>query len=138
MNARNIVPLLIVVVASAGALLSTADHHEAAQLPDHHHNAILEGHNDHHDAFDHHDDVAVADMLHHAATHLDTAGAIPDSYVALPSWKPSWELRWMDFHHGDHAVRLYHATDHHHPETRFVIAVDDTEHDVVQHWMSVQ
>jgi hypothetical protein len=138
MNARHIVLPVLIVVASAGALLSTASHTENARQPDHHHNAIIENHSDHHYQFDHHDDVALEDMLHHAATHLDTAIAVSGSYVALPDWKPSWELRWMDFQHGDHVVRLYHATDHRHPETRFVVAIDDSEHGVVETWIPLQ
>jgi hypothetical protein len=137
MNARHIVPLIVVVVASTGALLSTASHPENSQ-PAHHHEAATQTHTAHHQELDHHDDVAVEDMVHHAATHLGTAAAIPESYVAVPDWKPSWELRWMDFHNGDHTVRLYHATEHDHPETRFVIAVDDASHDAVEHWTPAQ
>lgn len=139
MNARHTVPLILVVVASAGALLSTTGHHENARPSDHHHNAIIENHtNQHHHELDHHDDVAVGDMLHHAATRLDTVAAIPNSYFAVPDWKPSWELRWLDFQRGDHAVRLYHVTDHNHPEMRFIVAVDDADHGTVHDWIPVQ
>jgi len=137
MNARHTVPLLLVAVASVGALLSTTAHHEDSH-PVHHHEAIVQAHAGHHIEFNHHDDVAIDDILQHAATHLGTAAAIPESYLAVPDWKPDWELRSMMFHHGDHTVTLYHATHHDHPETRFIIAVDDTEHGVVEHWTPIQ
>jgi hypothetical protein len=138
MNAHHIVLPILVVVASAGALLSTAGHPENALQADHHLKSIIQSHTDHQHEFDRHDEVAVEDMLHHAAMHLDAVAAVPGTYVALTDWKPSWELRWMDFQHGDHVVRLYHATDHNHPETRFVVVVDDAEHGAIEAWIPVQ
>lgn len=134
MNTRQLVPMLLIVVASVGALIATAVHPEQATASDHHHQALSA----HHHELDHHDDVAVDEMLHYAATHLGTAAAIPDSYAAVPNWNASWELRWIDFHHGDHLARVYHATHHDHPETRFVIAVDDSDHATDHHWTPAQ
>lgn len=131
MNARHIVPLLIIAIASTGALIFTTGHPATEAGP--HHEVVLAAHEDHH-----HDHAAIDEMLHYAVTHLGTAAAIPDSYVAIPDWNGSWELRWIDFHHGDHLVRVYHATHHDHPETRFVIAVDESEHAIVDHWTPVQ
>jgi|GEM_PF-6921896 len=136
MNVNHVVLPFLIVVASAGALFETAIHTANTPPSDHHQNTVVESHNDY--QFDHHDDVAIEDMLHHAAMHLDAAVAVSNSYVALPTWKPTWELRWMDFRHGDHVVRLYHATDHSHPETRYIVAIDDAEHGVIDDWIPLQ
>ena len=139
MKARYIVPLIIIAAASTGALLSNESHPEQTSQSDHHHNAVIDTHDHHQRELDHRDDIAIEDMLHHAVNHLGTAIALPASYIAMPEWKTSWELRWMDFQHGDHTVRIYHATHHNHHATRFVIAVDDAEHGMLDHhWIPVQ
>lgn len=127
------IAVLTIVLASTGALLTTATHHEHISPPVHSVSVASIG-NPHHEP-DTSDTLAIGDMVHHAASHLgESMTAVPQSYGVSANWKPSWELRWMDFQRGDHVVRVYHTMARDHSGRRFVIAVDDSDSDHHEHW----
>lgn len=115
-----------------------ASHHRVIDDQNYIATTIVEAPTSHRRVIDHNDQAAIKDMMNHAAAHLGTVTAVPESYVTILDWKLSWTLRWIDFDHGGHTVRIYHATHDDLPQTRFVIAVDESCPNVFGRWSLVE
>ena len=113
MRKGHLVSLLIALLA--GAFLFVADRSNAVE-PAHHE----DGGN--HSALN--TEIARADMLNFAAQHLAVATPHTGTVGSAPDWTEHWDLHWMDFHEGEHHVRIYHASHRHHAHIRYVLIAD--------------
>jgi hypothetical protein len=103
-----------------------AVHHDDADV-----NRPCEQHNDvHHDA---HDQAAIAEMSLFAAHRYNGATQRPGTFGASPEWSHEWELRWIDYDTSGHIVRLYHLTNKHDADIRYLSA-SDHEHGHYGDW----
>lgn len=118
MRIRHLVSLLLILAAGAFVLASDRSRNSEPI----HHDQVAH--------FDHesHMHVAMMDMRRHAADHLGHATVHEHSFGSAPLWMAEWELHWLDVNHGDHHVRIYHATHAHHSHVRYVTIVDPEHH----------
>ena len=129
MKAQNTLPIILIALLSAGALVTTGTLKETApavamaapaeQNP-HGAAAVLAHHGDY-------DAVALQDATLHAARHHGAAEVQPESLHVWPDWTPEWELRFISL--DDTADGVYHATNKLHPEIRFTVTAAPSPYD---------
>jgi len=73
----------------------------------------------------HKDPVALTAMCRYAALHLGDFDVLPDTFGGTPHWSPNWHLHWVDVRHGEHLVRIYHATGKHQAHLHYTMMYDD-------------
>src|SRR5207253_9899578 len=79
--------------------------HDTAADPSHENVAEAAHEHGHHD----HGHLALLDIAAYAAIHLDGI-PVAESFGAIDDWTHDWQLRWVDYNHGDETIRIYHAT----------------------------
>lgn len=126
MKARFALPVLVIALASAGALITATSHDSFPTEDSAHHDSIG-------DQLSHHDYVAFTDMSAHAAHHLGGVSLHEDALESDSEWTADWELHTIDVIHNDHTLRIYHAINRHNPAIRF-IASWDTEDSSATSW----
>lgn len=123
MKAQNTLPIILIALLSASALVTTGTLKETAPaapaasaapaVQNPHGEAALLAHHGDHDA------VALHDANLHAARHHGAAEVQPESLHVWPDWTPEWELRFVSLNGS--AAGVYHATNKLHPEIRFTV-----------------
>jgi hypothetical protein len=123
MRPRNILPIILISLASFGAFISNTSRPELS--PHTRGNALPFGVMNAPTLFAFQNDrdaVAVHDMTLHAIRHLNSHPASQGSFGVCSNWTPDWELRWMAFGDGADTLIVYHATLKRNPSVRFTFS----------------
>lgn len=126
MKAPFALPVIIIALASAGAIVMATGNDSSPTEVSSHHDSI-----DHHHS--HNDHVAFTDMSALAAHRIGGVALHEDDLESNSEWKADWELHTIDIIHNGHALRVYHAINRHNPDMRF-IATWDTEDSTATSW----
>lgn len=70
------------------------------------------------------DATALADMHLFAYLQFGDFVELPGTFGSTPHYSPGWHLAWIDVLHHGHVSRLYHLTNNHDHEDRFVVTCD--------------